>query len=129
MAIPITLSKTAQFRRPQGQAIPTATQFVNVTVIWNAASAAGSKKVKHLPTFWAFWQFQERLSAGVAFRQQSWPISVSLERLSEAKPGAPDPWNAQTKPGDRISGFWATPDEVRRRRSHEKGRSARAPRP
>jgi hypothetical protein len=95
-----------------------------VTAIWNAAATAGSKKDKHLPTFWALWQFQERLSAGVAFRQQFWRISVSLERLSEAKTGAPDRCNARTKPGDRISGFWATPDEARRRRSHEKGRSA-----
>jgi hypothetical protein len=55
MTIPITFSKDKpDSDAPQGNSIPSVGEFLNVGAIWSAAFVTGSKKDKHLPTFWAF---------------------------------------------------------------------------
>jgi hypothetical protein len=70
-----------------------------VSAIWNAPSVAGSKKDKHLLTFWAFGQFPVRLSACVAFRQQLCPVLMDFKRFLLTGPVSKDSQKAQLADG------------------------------
>jgi hypothetical protein len=70
MVIPITLEFSRSDVRPRRQAITNSLNVVNPAPICGAAANPGSKKVKHVPPFWANRHFRAMLLPGVAIEQQ-----------------------------------------------------------
>ena len=68
---------------------------------------ARSKKHEHLPTFWAFWRFHERLSASVASRSHYFHAKVHRGGRDITGPAAP--WHERYESGDSKAGSLRQP--------------------